>query len=370
MQRGAGDAAGSGRCSAAPLDVRCTAEYPAAPRWAASSTASRFPFPPGGPRRATLAGVDAWPAFVTSVLARHGVADVRVAATHGISANRFFRRTARERWDAPSAGVRVHPGAPPSVQRSLLVVCSSSADVVAASGEAAGWLHGLRARPPERPTVVGRHAGRCPARSGVIVHRARWLTAADVVEAQAVPTLDVPSTLLTGCARPPDQQRAQVIDVLHRGLATAEAIVERCVSVGPIAGKGVLRELAEELGRLRVESVFQDDVAQELHRLGYPVERSTHRIATADGIGLTSDVVMLPYQVAVEPEGDTFHRTREQRRLDRRRAAAYAGTEWAMVPVDWRDWLLDREHVLAAIDAAIAAQRARGVGRGIVPPRP
>jgi very-short-patch-repair endonuclease len=73
--------------------------------------------------------------------------------------------------------------------------------------------------------------------------------------------------------------------------------------------------------------------------------------------------------VVIETEGDAFHRTREQRRLDRRRMAAYAATPYAVVPVDWRDWYRDREHVLASIDAAIARQRQLGIGADIEPPR-
>jgi hypothetical protein len=48
---------------------------------------------------------------------------------------------------------------------------------------------------------------------------------------------------------------------------------------------------------------------------------------------------------------------------------AIAGTDWVCVPVDRRDWHRDRPHVLAAIDAAIATQRRRGVGADVESPR-
>jgi hypothetical protein len=313
--------------------------------------------------------VDAWPEFVSAVLDRHGVADVALAEAHGIGRNRFFRRTAEEGWEHPAAGVRVHPHASRSVQRSLLVVCSSSRDLAAASREAAAWLHGLRQHPPDRASVVCRHTARCRSHAGVVVHRARWLSVTDVVEVQGVPTLDVPALLLTSNGATAGERRARLIDALHRGLTTTDAVLDRIARIGPVTGKGGLRQQCLDLACLLVESTFQDVVADELVRLGYPASRSAAHIDTADGRGVTVDVPLLPWQVAVEPEGDTFHRTREQRRLDRRRAAAFASTDWARVPVDRRDWLLDRDHVLDAIDDAIAAQRRRGLGADAAPPR-
>jgi hypothetical protein len=184
-----------------------------------------------------------------------------------------------------------------------------------------------------------------------------------------VPTLAPPAMLLSLVGSVTDQLRAWLIDALHRRLTTADEILARVREVGPVTGKHMLRELAADLGQCRVESIFQADVADELERLGYRPGRSTRRIPTPDGVGLELDVPLDAWQVAVEPDGDTYHRTREQRRLDRRRDAAFAGTDWVRVPVDWRDWHLDRRHVLDSIDAAIAAQQRRGFGHGLVPPR-
>jgi hypothetical protein len=186
---------------------------------------------------------------------------------------------------------------------------------------------------------------------------------------QHVPTLTEPAMFVSSAGAPRRDQRRRLIDAIHRGLTTAEAVHERLQEVGPIVGKATLRDLCDELLRLTVESIFQDDVAAVLEALGYGPGRSTLRIDTPDGRGVTFDVPLVDWCVSVEPCGDRFHRTREQRRLERRRAAAIAGTPWIQVPVDWRDWLLDRPAVLAAIDAAIAMQRARGIGADIEPPR-
>lgn len=306
--------------------------------------------------------MDAWPAFVGAVLERHGVGDVELARAFGLSENRFYRRTAREAWGAPCSRVRVHPTSRPSLQQQVLVACGSTTRPVAAAGELAVWLHGLRPRPPQRATVLLHHAGTCGGVPRLAVRRARWLQSEDITRIDLVPTLRLPALLLAISATDPERARGVMIDAVQRGLTTAAAVRVRTAGVGAAPGRAALLEVCDRVERLRIESVFQDDVAEELERRGYRPERSTRRIPTADGIGLEIDIPLPDWFVAVEPEGDAYHRTREQRRTERRRAGAFAGTRWVRVPVDWRDWLLDRDHVLAAIDAAIAAQQARGIG--------
>ncbi|WP_052668874.1 hypothetical protein [Nitriliruptor alkaliphilus] len=312
---------------------------------------------------------DPWPGFDHACRERHGVADPELALAHGVAVQRFHDRTAREGWSRARPGIRLHPHVNDSVQQRLLVVTVSTGGLAAASRDTAAWLHGLQRYPPDRPSVAVVHSCRATSYRDVSVHRARWLTADDIVEVQRVPTLSIRAMLLSSVRAPADRQRARLIDVLHLGLVTPAEILALLDATGPVPGKDTLRRLCEELGPLLIESIFQDDVARTLAGLGYPAENSTHRIDTVDGMGLTCDVALLPWRIALEPEGDAFHRSRHQRRLDRRRIAAYAGTDWVPVPIDWRDWLEDRDHVLDAIDAAIAAQRRRGIGVDHLPPR-
>lgn len=314
--------------------------------------------------------MDLWPEFVAAAVARYGVADVELAEELGIAPHRFYRRTDGEGWRAPAERVRVHPSARPSLQATALSACLSTTAPAAASLEMAAWLHGLRSRPPNRASAISTASTRLPALAGLRTQRARWLCADDIVVIRQVPTLEVPAMLVSLAGRPADQLWGYLIDAVHRRLTTPGEVLERLRTIGPVAGRGRLRELCERLEGQAIESRFQDDVAEELERLGYRPTRSTVAIETPDGIGVTLDIALLDWKVAVEPEGDTFHSTREQRRLDRRRAAAIAGTDWVCVPVDWRDWHRDRPHVLAAIDAAITRQRRRGVGADVESPRP
>ncbi|MEX1164033.1 MAG: hypothetical protein WEB03_10670 [Nitriliruptor sp.] len=312
---------------------------------------------------------ETWPAFEQAVRERHGVADAALATELGVTRSRFHRRTARESWTVAREGVRLHPHVPDSVQQRVTVVTVSTAGLAAASRDTAAWLHGLEARPPDRQSVALAHPYRAERHRDVRIHRARWLTSDDVVAVQGVATLTVPATLLSSSRADATRQRARLIDVLHRGLATTDEVLALLDRVGPVPGKGTLRDLCHEFGPLTVESIFQDEVARTLSGLGYPAERSTTRIDTPDGVGLTPDIALRPWKVAVETEGDAFHRTRSQRRTDRRRIAAYAGTPWVPYPIDWRDWFDDRDHVLDGLDAAIASQRELGTGRDHLPPR-
>lgn len=313
--------------------------------------------------------MDAWPRFERAALARHGVADVGLARRHGVARGRFFARTAREAWGRPRPGVRVHPETRDSVQRRVVIVCSSTQNLAAAAGETAAWLHQIRGTPPEHLTIVVGHSARRSPYLGVTARRARWLGTSDVVEVDGVAVLAAPAMLLSSLGAPVAQQRRRLIDVVHRRLTTPDAVLDRLDRVGPATGKHVLRELCEDLVDRRVESIFQEEVADDLGRLGYRPERSTRRVPRADGGFVEFDVPLPVWKVAVEPDGDAFHRTREQRRRDRRRDAAIAGTDWVRVPVDWRDWHLERGVVLGAVDAAIEAQRARGIGADVTPPR-
>lgn len=313
--------------------------------------------------------MDTWGRFERACLRRFGVGDTRLARDHGISADRFFQRTAREGWRRPQPGIRIHPESDRCVQQQLVVAARSTADVAGASGDSGAWLHGLRDRPPQRPSILVQHATRARSDDGVTVRRARWLEPGDVEELDGVPTLRPEALLVSSLDLTRRDLLARVLDIVQRRLATPRGIRDRLARIGPLPGKALLREHAELAARYRIESVFQDEVADQLERLGYRPDRSTRRIETPDGRGLTIDVPLMAWQVAVEPDGDTFHRTREQRRSDRRREGAFAGTDWVRVPVDLRDWHLDRQHVLDVIDHAIAAQRRRGIGTANPLPR-
>jgi hypothetical protein len=309
-----------------------------------------------------------WTEVVQDAAARHRVTSVRRAALLGVSSAAFYRRTTSDAgWSAPYPSVRVAPGPLPSVQTQVMSLIEAIGDG-AAAGRTGAWVHGLVSYPPDVIEVLAPHGSWRPTRRrSQRVRLARWLTADDIVEVDGVTVLDLPALAVSAARWPVRDLRALVIDAMHRDLTDLQHLTDRAAAVGPVPGVGALRQLLHELADRRVESIFHDEVLDALDRSGYRPARAVTRIDTPDRRGVAIDIA-LPWKVAVEPEGDRFHRSREQRRADRRRIAQYAGTDWVPVPVDWRDWMLEPDRVLAAIDAAILGQRARGIGHEVALP--
>lgn len=309
-----------------------------------------------------------WAAVARDAADRHHVASVARAAELGLGASSFYEGAARDRWTPLFPGTRVAPGKAEDL-KSILVAAADTTSVAAAAGRTAAWLHGLELRAPRTLEVVIPHGRSIRKHDRVLFRRARWFEPArDVLEVDGVPTLGGAALALTWADLGPDELRALLIDAAHRDIVDLGALADRLTQVGAIRGRARLCRLASELAASRIESHFEDDIRRELDRRGYSPAPAPTPIPTPDGRGVTVDIA-LPWFVGVEPEGDRFHRTRAQRRADRRRLAQYAGTPWVPVPVDWRDWQLERDVVLAAIDAAVLAQHRAGRGSEVsLPP--
>lgn len=310
-----------------------------------------------------------WNEIVRRASHRHDVADVDLAAALGLDRRAFADLARAAGCAAPSARVRVLPGAARSVQRDLLTACLSTSHLAAASGTTAAWLRGLRARAPQPATYVVRHGTRLPQIARTQGRLVRWLLDEDVEEIDGVPTLRGAALLLSVAHLSPQLVRPLLLDVVHAGFTTFEEVGVRARAARPLAGTGRLVAMTDDLAGRVVESTFQDEVVDELEVLGYHPERSVTWIDSPDGAGLLPDVLLPLWFIAIDPQGDAYHRTRAQRRADRRRIAQYAGTPWRPFPIDWRDWIEDRDGVFDALDAAIAGQRRRGIGRDHEPPR-
>jgi hypothetical protein len=175
--------------------------------------------------------------FRRAVDARHGVGDVTLARTHGVSANSFYRRTAREGWLTPLPGVRVVPDAKRSVQRDLVTVCAGTRHLAAASGLTAAWLHGLRQRPPSRSQFVVAHGTDLPCLRGTTGRLARWLRASDITDLEGVPTLTGTAMLLSVANLAARPLRALGIAAPPAGAPAAAAPGARGAAARPPPGR-------------------------------------------------------------------------------------------------------------------------------------
>lgn len=312
--------------------------------------------------------MDSWNALVRIAIARRGVvvpADVRAA---GVPDSTWRQRRGPDGWECPYRGVSVAPWAVGDPMTDLAAAVAAAGPGAAASGRSAAWMWGLDTRRVRFEVMIpaGRRA---PDLGHHRVVRSRWLTTDDVLEVDGLPCLRVPAVVMSRHAEPVTRLRGVVIDAAHRGLVTPEDVRARIESVPTLPGRGRLLAMLDELTGRAPESVFHDVVLTDLESRGYPVARRPHRIETPDGRGVLCDIAVVPFEVAVEPDGDRWHRTRQQRRNDRRRLAQYAGTTWVPVPIDWDDWHGRRTWVLASLDAAILTQLERGIGSAdLLPP--
>lgn len=306
--------------------------------------------------------MDSWNALVDRAIARRGVvlpADVRAS---GVPDSTWRARRDAEGWDRPYRSVAVAPWAVGDPMTALAAALAGAGPGAAASGRTAAWLLGLDTQRVQFEVVIPARR-RAPDLGRHIVVRSRWLEEADVHEVDGLACLRVPAVVLSRHGEPVARLRGFVVDAAHRGLATPAETRDRVLRVSSLPGRARLLEMLDELEGRASESVFHDVVLTDLQQRGYPVASQPYRVDTPDGRGVLCDIAVVPFRVAIEPDGDRWHRTRTQRRNDRRRMAQYAGTTWVPVPIDWEDWHGRRDWVLASIDAAILRQRQRGLGR-------
>lgn len=302
---------------------------------------------------------DAWNAFVQDCRDRYGVATVEHARQQGVADATFYRRTDREGWLQPYAGVRTAPWVRSSPYTDLSALLHAAGSEAAATGATAAWLHGLRGV-PKRLEIAIPHRLRVPGGAEQQVRRHRWLRNDDRMVLQRLSVLRAPTMILTLADRARVDLRSLVIDALHHDVVELTTLVERLNGVGPIPGRRQLAQLLHELADREVESIFHDLVLDELTHRGYRPSRSPLRIETPDGRGVHPDIPLEDWRIAIEVQGDRFHRTRAQRAADRRKTSQYAGSEWVLLELDWWEWMSNRDHFLQALDAAILEQVRRG----------
>jgi hypothetical protein len=305
-----------------------------------------------------------WSEVKRDAEARHHVTSTYHATALGLGRSGFFAGAREAGWEALFRGVRVAPGKAADLRTILVAIGDATGGRAIAAGRTAAWLHGLERRPPVRLELVTPHEVLAPRHPKVHVRRVRWLREGDGVEVDAVRTLAGPALALSAARVDERSLKALLIDASHRGILDLAAVLDRLEEVGPIPGRARLRQVTADLVDRGVESIFEEEVRADLLLGGYQPSAGPQRIETPDGRGLTVDIA-LPWLVGVEPEGDAYHRSREQRRADRRRTAQYAGTDWVPVPVDWRDWQLEPDRVRRAIDAAVLAQARLGRGADV-----
>jgi hypothetical protein len=332
-----------------------------------------------------------------SVRRSAGVSLRRVAVEDGVHASTWSRHVERARWARPYEGVAIAPWA--SDEDRTTVAAVALAHGGAAGGATARWLHGRGPRPrelevvipharavrrvvaaPPRPAradaegpealraeraaaVAAREADRWLRRCRkVAVHRCRWLTLGDVLDLAGVPTLSPTATALSLAASAPDEVRSYLVDARHAGQLQLDDVQERTDAVPRFRGRHLLLAALVALQDRSPESPFHDQVLTVVQQRGYRPLTTPLHLETPHGRALAPDIPIPDWMVALELDGDRFHRDREARRRDRNRLAAYASVPWVPLVIDHRTWTREQERVFADLDEAILGQRRLGIG--------
>lgn len=308
--------------------------------------------------------MDNWNALMRRIAEAGGVGTPADARACGVSEATWHRRTRDEGWGRPYPRVRVAPWAPAGPVTDLRAALAACRGQAVAAGMTAMWVAGVGSAPRALDLVVPHHVT-VPnlGTPKVRVRRARWLKVdEDVVVEDGIARLTWPAIVVSMAGLPSAHVRGLVIDAAQAGRVTPDDCFDRLATVGPVDGRGALEQVLLDLGGRHPESWFHDIVLTDLLDRGYPAGAEPLRVDTPDGRGIVVDIPLQPFLVGVEPEGDSFHREARARRNDRRRRAQVAGTDWVIVPVDWRDWHQRRRWVLDTIDATIGRQVAAGHG--------
>jgi hypothetical protein len=271
--------------------------------------------------------------------AQQGVASVALGGRLGLSARAKATAVATGEF-ALEAGVLVLAGSPPTYHRRAMAA-ALAAGVTAISHGAAARLHGLDGFDRYTPVDVIAGCGANPRVSrGVVVHRTRGLTTADVTNVAAVPVTTIATTLSLLAPAAGIGPTARALDsALRIGMPIEElrGVAERWRRRGRSGPPALLMLLGERVERRLPRSWFQRLAARVLARAGirmldeYPV-RDRRGVLLAE-----LDLADPARKVGVECQSWRWHATPAAQHRDARRRGALRQLGWEIVDVWWSD---------------------------------
>lgn len=276
-----------------------------------------------------------WDALFALARRQGGALRVGDGEQFGISPDAVIARSRREGWSHPHRGVVLLPGTPASFQSKVGAALLAVGEPVFASHHTAAYLWGLVASPPAPLELVVPERRRAPRLGGVQVHRSRTLAAQDAASIEGLAVTSVPRTLLdlagaTGLST----LRGLVIDARQKRLAELDEVACRLLLVGPVRGRGRLRQVLSELDEEVCDSVLEHrlrailrDAGLEPHPAPFPVE--------AQGRVLHVDVAFPLQRVGIEVDGFGAHSTRRQLEIDHERQNRLVVGGWRIIRVGW-----------------------------------
>lgn len=235
--------------------------------------------------------------------------------------------------------------------RAAVLACTGSRHAAALSHRSAGDLGGLRAC--HRRTVEVIVPGRSTHRhDGIQVHRSVNLAPEDITIVDGIPVTTPARTLLDLAAVIPARGLEHALD---------QAEILRVFDLNELLGQLERNPMHQGAGRLRaalsryeIGAALTDSELEEAFvafcpAYGFPLPELHGAIDPGDGgVLLRPDAVWRGQRVAVEVDGERFHRTRRAFHEDRMRDQRLVAAGWRVIRTTWPQ-LSERPHELADV---------------------
>jgi very-short-patch-repair endonuclease len=245
------------------------------------------------------------------VNAQHGVVSRRQLLELGFTERAIRHRLANGRLHLVFADVY-------AVGRPQLTRYGRWMAAVLSCGEGAALSHACGAalweiRPePRGPIEVSVPIGRRPRRAGIVVHRRKALTDGEVTEHQGITVTTPIATLIDiAPALTRDQLEAAINEADKRGLADPDQLRSALDEVVRRPGTAVLRDILDSRTFTLTDSTLERAFLRLAREAGLPTPLTQHFVN-----GYRVDFFWPEYQLVIETDGLTYHRTPAQQAKD------------------------------------------------------
>src|SRR5688572_15443179 len=241
----------------------------------------------------------------------------------GLSASTVHEQVAAGRWRQERPGVYVVGAVPPSWEQTVLAVTLGYDDCWL-SHATAGKLLRLPHLPPSKGIEVLRPITRYRRLDGVIAHRSRVITLADITRVQLIPTTSIGRTIVDiAGALPPDLVGKDIDAATRRNKANLEATraaFARVASGGHRRLRSVRAALAKRLpGYDPGESDLEIVALRSIVAAGLPMPVQQHRIVL-NGRRRRIDLAYPELKIAIELASWEWHGKGQREVFDEDRA--------------------------------------------------
>jgi very-short-patch-repair endonuclease len=306
------------------------------------------------------------PSAVTDFAQAHfGVVTRALLGEAGVSARRVRRMAAAGELTRLYPKVFSVAGVPRTWEQCQLGACLSTGGVASHRAALRLWLPNVVRDTTSWPVEVTVAAHQAPALQGVVVHRAKDLSAGSISRRGGVP-LTNPLRMLADLAAVTEfDELARAVDecVVAR-LLTIEGVRAALASASKrrVRGVGLLRAVLDEwpVGDTRPDSVLELKFARMCRRAGLPEPAFQYELTVA-GATRRVDFAFPELRLAIEVDGFAVRTNREVFQRERRRQNDFTAVGWTILRFTWHDITNEPDYVVRKImDTLALASRRSG----------